>query len=305
MMNYETFKEEVKENVKEHFQKMGYEDVKIEIRKMEKINCMKDGMEFCFPSIGNVSPVLYISDLYKEFECHNKYHLIIDKMVKSIEDAVNEMEKYVPDLKKMENSTELQSYIVFQIINTRWNEALLKNHPHREFLDLSIVYRLVINVNETNVKSVLITNNMAEKYGFTENELFELAFWNTREFFPYEIVNIRALLSAECEIAYEEIPEEIPMWVITNKQKTYGAANIMYYDALDSTAEKINDDLYLLPSSLHEWIAIPARKYEIEKLIDMVKEINRNCVDIEDRLSDQVYFYKRVEKSLTIAHVTE
>lgn len=34
--------------------------------------------------------------------------------------------------------------IIFQLINTEQNKKLLNDVPHREFLDLSIIYRMVI-----------------------------------------------------------------------------------------------------------------------------------------------------------------
>lgn len=306
MMNYEVFKEEVKGSLKEHFQKIGCEDMKIEIRKVEKVNCTKDGMEFCFPSIGNVSPVLYISDLYKEYESHDNYSQIIDKIVKNIENAIGEVEQSVSDGKMLlDDRNKMQHNLVFQLINTEWNKKLLEKHPHRDFLNLSIVYRMVVKIDEGDVQSILVTNNMAEKYDFTEDELFECAFRNTQRIFPFEIINMRTLLSEQLGISHEEPSEEMPMWVITNRNRLYGAANIMYYSIIESAADLVDDDLYLLPSSLHEWIVIPVEKHELEKLIDMVKDINRNCVDVEDRLSDQVYFYNRSEKSLTVACTEE
>ena len=58
----------------------------------------------------------------------------------------------------------------------------------------------------------------------------------------------------------------------------------------------------MLPSSLHESIIIPADvSAAYQELAEMVTDINRNVVSIEERLSDHVYLYGRKEGVLRIA----
>ena len=44
-------------------------------------------------------------------------------------------------------------------------EELLKNVPHREFLDLSVVYRNVFRIDKAGSESVLIDNSMLKSMG--------------------------------------------------------------------------------------------------------------------------------------------
>ena len=96
-------------------------------------------------------------------------------------------------------------------------------------------------------------------------------------------------------------PEEIPMFVITNDLKLNGAASIYYSDVLEKIAEKLRDDLYILPSSIHEVIAIPSKYGDLESLSTMVKEVNSTQVAEEEQLSDNVYLYTASTKELHIA----
>ena len=47
--------------------------------------------------------------------------------------------------------------------------------------------------------------------------------------------------------------------------------------------------VYVLPSSIHEFIAVSASYMPIDDMREMVRTINENEVDPEDRLTDEVY----------------
>ena len=92
-----------------------------------------------------------------------------------------------------------------------------------------------------------------------------------------------------------------PMYVLTNNQKLYGAGCMLYPGLLESISEKLDHDLFLLPSSIHEMILLPAanRSYSKE-LADMVAQINRTELAADEVLSDQVYYYSRADLALSI-----
>ena len=71
--------------------------------------------------------------------------------------------------------------IFFQVINTLQNEDMLRDMPHREFQDLSIIYRWVVKVDENGIQSSAIRNNLAEQLGMNEEQLFKCAVENTSQ----------------------------------------------------------------------------------------------------------------------------
>ena len=76
-----------------------------------------------------------------------------------------------------------------------------------------------------------------------------------------------------------EMPPERSMWVISNgKQGVNGAISMLYEDKLHKLAENIESDLYILPSSVHEVIAVSADMGEPDELAQMVNEINTDQV---------------------------
>ncbi len=76
---------------------------------------------------------------------------------------------------------------------------------------------------------------------------------------------------------------------------------MLYPGLLESISEKLDHDLFLLPSSIHEMILLPAanRSYSKE-LADMVAQINRTELAADEVLSDQVYYYSRADLALSI-----
>ena len=93
---------------------------------------------------------------------------------------------------------------------------------------------------------------------------------------------------------FDRKSECLPLHAATNTMRMNGAGVILYPGFLKKFAEKMGDDLYILPSSIHEVLLLPASyDVEVEFLKEMVSQINREEVLPEERLSDSVYFYDR------------
>lgn len=95
------------------------------------------------------------------------------------------------------------------------------------------------------------------------------------------------------------------MYVLTNEQKLYGAGCMLYEGVLCREAERIGADLYILPSSVHEVMLLPAvpdTGEALDGLRDLVAGINRSDVlSARDVLSDRVFYYNRRKRELTVA----
>ena len=91
------------------------------------------------------------------------------------------------------------------------------------------------------------------------------------------------------------------MYVLTNESSLNGASCILYEDVLYDFAHEIDNDLYILPSSIHEVILLPKLSiYEKKELVNMVREVNTEGVDADEVLSDNVYEYNRKDRIITM-----
>ena len=91
------------------------------------------------------------------------------------------------------------------------------------------------------------------------------------------------------------------MWVITNNVGNNGAVSMLYENELHELAENMESDLYILPSSVHEVIAVSTDMGNPEELAQMVAEINMQEVSLSERLSNQVYHYDKDLRKLSLA----
>jgi len=122
---------------------------------------------------------------------------------------------------------------------------------------------------------------------------------NTPALLTYELrdmsdVLIELMVGVPCNSMKEEFEYMVPMYVLSNKSKLNGSGCIFYHNLLHNLCEKLECDLYILPSSIHEVILIPAYDHDsYDELTSMVKEVNSTQLSKEEILSDHVYFYSR------------
>lgn len=106
------------------------------------------------------------------------------------------------------------------------------------------------------------------------------------------------------DMMVQETPVDKSMYVVTNADKIGGAATIVYSDALEKLSEQLGTDLIILPSSVHEVIALSAEGLAPEEMANMVVEVNENELLPEDKLSDHVYRYDAQAHTLKLADTT-
>ena len=63
----------------------------------------------------------------------------------------------------------------------------------------------------------------------------------------------------------------------------------------------MGSDLYILPSSIHEVLAVSAEDRDLEDLEEMVRSVNQTDVSPEEVLSDNVYKYDAESRTLSLA----
>lgn len=192
--------------------------------------------------------------------------------------------------------------IVYRLINTLHNRELLEDVPHREFHDLSITY-YEVKTEDEEPYIFLISNQQAKAEGLSEEELYELAKRNTPEISPPHVQSITEFLEEKGlskKIEKEELPDNV-RYLISNVRHKHGAIAILYENVLDELAQKVGTDLYLLPSSVNEFVAVSVEGEDLDKLEEQVHYVNITRVEFNERLSNQIYHYNKDTKEITQA----
>jgi len=221
--------------------------------------------------------------------------------------------------------------VVCKLISFDKNIELLQEIPHIRFLDLAIVFYCFIVNERIGSATIMVYNKHLKMWGTTTADLYINAIENTRRLLGYQITGIEdvmremlienlrgKLTETEASDTDEKMSEEkinefadtmldsmkqeggrTPMYVLSNQEKINGAACILYPDLLLEFAEGLGRDLYIIPSSIHEVILVPAlEEQEHESLSKMVREVNSTQVEEEEVLADHVYFFSREDREV-------
>lgn len=309
MMEYEIFKGVVGEKFKE-FLPEKYQDAQVEIRPVDKVNRTLDGLSIRVNEPGmNISPTIYVNHMYEDYVTTENLNATLERAAEGFIKAMEQKERF--NVNELTNAECAKDKIVFQLINTEQNKEMLANMPHREFKDLSVIYRMVVKIDGEGIASTPVHNGLADTLGFTEEQLFKLAAENTKRLLPPVVKSMNDVMrdifmkdGMPPEIAdmmLGEMPPEQQMYVISNNKGINGAVSMLYEDGLHELAEKLGSDLYIMPSSIHEVIAVSTDLGNPNELAAMVAEINMDQVALDERLSNQVYHYDKDFRKVTLA----
>lgn len=174
------------------------------------------------------------------------------------------------------------------VVNTEVSKELFleKNILHRDIMDLSIVLRY-----KADGGSILVSKDFLQHINMTEDEAFEFATKNALQE-SYSIKNIQDILieMIGADSFPEELPEpELPMIVVTNKEKLNGAVGLFVNEELRKAVHDKIGDFFIIPSSIHECIVVPASEDSSDAIKSIISEVNATQVSPEDKLSDTLY----------------
>lgn len=253
-----------------------------------------------------ITPNFYLQDLFK---CYQQGDRSIMEMAKSMVECYRktvEENRGCGIAEGMMQEDWVRKRLIFRLLNYSENEEVLQETAHIRFLDLALVYYVLVKEEEEGMGTIRASRELFQTFGWDEKAICEEVLENTVRMLPVHVETILDVLhnragelSPEVGAVWEE-PGGVPL-VLTNKQGINGAAAIIYPEVLREIAEKRNSNLILLPSSIHEFLVISDEEgLDREEMVRMVKEVNRTCVLPEERLSENVYYYDFRKDSLSI-----
>lgn len=296
MLNYEEFKKEILKRVREE----AGEDAEVEITVIQKNNgTPKEAIAFSDKE-NNLQPLIYLESIYSQYCAGAELSVCVGFTVEVYRSVMGvDIDTAYKDWKTVRNKIEMA------VINKAWNADTISGIPHRDFLDLVLYCRVIIDKNENGVASTIVRSHMLSEWGISEEELWEAAFSNlkTEEFDIKDVNEVLGFIFREGGLSgtLDKNEFEPVLYVLTNKYQNRGAVGMLRTDLLEKFAEQGGCDLYILPSSIHEVLLLKDDEMPVDELRRMVRSVNRGVVDEMDRLSDEVYHYQRGSGKLEIA----
>lgn len=254
----------------------------------------------------NVAPTIYLDPFWERYEQGEEWDTIIARILSVYESNVPcdplDMTFYM-DFEKVKKR------IVYKLINAERNEKLLGTIPHICFLDLAICFCYAFSHKSLGNGTILVNNSQMKVWNTNTVELLRLAQKNTRRLFGMDMQPMERILE---QLLREELDGDaaegkalvistIPMNVLSNRRRQYGAAAMLYPGVLQTIADSLEASLYILPSSVHEVIIMPDTGQEDPDFLkEMVAEVNATQVLPEEILSGSVYYYDREKREVTV-----
>ncbi|MCR5545033.1 MAG: DUF5688 family protein, partial [Lachnospiraceae bacterium] len=274
-MTYQEFKEQIYSSVAARCN----QSAQVHISTFKKNNGITlDGLVITDEQ-NPITPTLYLNDYYPMVTKGLSIDEITERILSVYYQAKN-TPTFDPDI--LSDFSAIKDKIIFKLVNKKSNLDILRDVPYMDYLDLAIIFAIVLPIGEE-LGTILIHNNFLEDWSLSKEDLFEYAKINTYQLFRPEMTPIESLLSDmisfEDQELFGDLKPAYPMFVLSNQKRINGAGVICYPDLLKNFSETLNCDFYILPSSIHEVIVIPMDpSMDIDELTEMVQQVNHTQV---------------------------
>lgn len=251
-----------------------YPEAKVEIKHVVKLGETKKAIIIMEKDI-NVYPTIYFDD-FNGLEA-NKACNEIQKMY----------EKHKPtksiDIEWFKDFEKVKSNLQIKLINAEKNKDYLKNKPFIQILDLAAAFYVRVRSNKIGEGCIMVLNNHAKMWNVTTETLYEIA----KE-------NEHATITDMADFMTKHTGTETDFlkgyqYIVSNKKNLNGAGT--FIANIDKLKERFKT-FYVLPSSIHEVLIMPADRCQYNKkaLDTTVKNVNIT-VSPEERLADHAYYF--------------
>lgn len=280
-MTFENFKEMLKNDITSALDAKGLEYEELHFAESEKYNKKYDAMLVSLKGSSNEVNI-DIDEYYVLYRLDCSYGKMLAEIVDIIARALEQAENF--STKQLEDYNFIKDRLFIEALSAE-NEYL-NIVPHMLFEDIAIIYRCVIS----DEMSIVITNELFDIYGISIEQLHKDAVKSSMKHNPMIIRDMPYLNMGGL------------MKIVTVQNFKNGTGTIAYTDFFDRISAVFggSSNFYLLPSSVHEYIAVKdIDDLEPDELKKMVTDINKTEVAPEDKLTDSVYYYDISKKKFS------
>ena len=285
-MNYEEFCKKMQADLQDYYG----EESTVRLQKVNKNNGITLMGITVYEKGVTIFPTMYLESFYQLYEKQTGYSELVRMFTEKYEsyrrDSVNM--DFFSDYEKV------KELLFFKLVHYDMNREFLKEVPCHRYLDLAAVFQCHISNEVLGEGTITVRNEHLKMWHVDTETVYRDALQNMPLIYPCEFMNMAQMLKKMFEDEEGAIMDELPLFVLSNEKRLYGASSLLYQNQLEKIGRLIQDDYYILPSSIHEVLILP-KKYGTDEpeLSRMVYEINQTHVEPEEVLSNHAYFYAR------------
>jgi len=290
-----------------------FSDHQIEIVNVTKNNDVHLTGLTIHPKNKKIAPTIYLNPYFGALQSGQALAEVIKQIIGNCTAALSCASSGIA-VGGLTDFSRVKDKICYKLVGRNKNSEFLSAVPHRDYLDLAIVYYLQTAITDSGTATVTVTNDLAHIWGVDEADLYELARKNTPRLNRGIVLTLFDTIRGHTDAsqarniqAYDGFDFStrdagiLPMYIATNTTKTFGAAVILYDGLLKDVAEYLNcSGIYVMPSSIHEFMFISDSIGPAESIKQMVQEINATEIQPDEVLSDSIYHYDVTTHELTV-----
>ena len=254
-----------------------------------------------FKEGSNMAPTVYLEPYWEEIKRGRLLSSVLEEIAQI---QLGENNRGTFDLSMLKDYEKVKPKLFIRMCDPEKNTEYLKDKPYTACGELAASYRIQVLEEKEMNGSAAITNEVLRSWGITKEQLHQDAVQAEKERKPaclYRMDDI--LFSEQAENLLEEGAPlqagELPIFVLTNRDKMDGAGTMVQDGILEKVGELLGTDYYVLPSSIHEVLILPDNgEMDVKELESMVREVNATQVAPHELLSDKVQYYDRASKTL-------
>lgn len=203
---------------------------------------------------------------------------------------------------KQKDFPGIRERLCFRLVNYEINREKLKQMPFVKFYDMAAVFYILLDQTDEGQAVMPVSSEQQETWKLPVEELFRYARENTPRLYPPRLCGASEAIREIARVCGENglmLPDKIRQgkelfYVLSNTGCINGAAAMLYEGMLQRAAGQLEMDLAVIPSSIHEVLLVPADETaNIRELRELLHYVNVTEVREEERLSENIYIYRR------------
>ena len=251
---------------------------KVRVSEIIKGNGSYTGLSVVYKP-GVPAPVVNLDDLYARDLSIEKCYEVVDKILNMTPPDMDDYLDMVKDWNRAKDRLFLRTF----------GENFNRKSTYEQVEDLFLTPYVQLDDEGTMV--VQVTDGLISLWSVDSETVFEKARENQTAINPFKIRTLFETLGLEA-LGLPAMPGLPDVLVISTQNGQFGATAVFYPEIMNEVRDRIGEDFYLIPSSIHEFLAVPRTLSATpEDVAEMVANVNASDVAERDRLSNSVYTY--------------
>ena len=281
---------ELMEQVRAEMDKNGLEG-DAELQMVKKANDRELHVITIRSSKGNISPVMYINELWDLHLKGESTRTLAEYVVCGYKGHCKKQERFSDVL---EDQEELMKHLRVRLVDSKYNQQYLKHCVHKEVkAGLALIAEAHFEDKENmGYYSSVITQDLAETQKLDKEKLIEVGLENTKaaEDPKLFVLSKNIFNDAPQNILGRDLDKN-EVFVLTTESQMCGIHIIVTRsDVMNSIRMKLGD-FWVIPSSRHEVLVVAKDQDRLtpQHMIEMLRDANKEIVSDDDFFSDDLF----------------